>query len=46
MVLVSAGVAPAWSLVFIAGVLLAALLFERREYRPVADSHSATSGQR
>jgi hypothetical protein len=40
MVLVSAGVAPAWSLVFNAGIVLAALLFERRGYQPKAPNPS------
>jgi hypothetical protein len=41
LVLVNAGVAPAWWLLLNAGVVLAALLFERRGYQPRASNPDA-----
>lgn len=41
LVLVSAGVAPGWWLLFNAAVVGAALVFERRGYRPKAPDQSA-----
>jgi hypothetical protein len=41
LVLVNAGVAPAWWLLVNAAVVLAALLFERRGYQPRASNPEA-----